>query len=185
MEPCAQVQVIVTFLRMETPPTFIGPALPADVSVARVDRPTVPFYRFLYDTVGADYLWWLRRSMADADLAALLADPRIAIHVLYRADQPIGFFELDARPAPDLNLSYFGLMPGAIGTGLGSAFLRCAIDTAWARGPRWLTVNTCNADHPRALPGYLRAGFRPIRHVRERWPVPLRLGMRIPDLPRG
>jgi hypothetical protein len=46
-------------------------------------------------------------------------------------------------------------------------------------------VNTCDADHPRALPGYLRAGFRPLRNVREHWPIPLRLGMRIPDLPRS
>ena len=29
----------------------------------RVAKPTVPFYRYLYDTVGADYVWWLRRTM--------------------------------------------------------------------------------------------------------------------------
>jgi hypothetical protein len=97
MEPCVEVRVIVTFLRMETPPTFPARPLPEDVSVARVEQPTVAFYRFLYDTVGADYLWWLRRSLADADLARLLADPRIGIYVLTRADQPIGFFELDSR----------------------------------------------------------------------------------------
>ena len=38
-----------------------------------------------------------------------------------------------------------------------------------------MTVNTCTADHPRALPTYLRAGFRPLRQVREIWQVPLRL----------
>ena len=44
-----------------------------------------------------------------------------------------------------------------------------------------VTVNTCTADHPRALPGYVRAGFRPVRHVREVWDVPVRLGLKIPD----
>jgi hypothetical protein len=44
-----------------------------------------------------------------------------------------------------------------------------------------MTVNTCTADHPRALPTYLRAGFQKVRQVREVWDVPLRLGLRIPD----
>ena len=44
-----------------------------------------------------------------------------------------------------------------------------------------VTVNTCTADHPRALPNYIRAGFKPMRAVREIWEVPLHLGLRIPD----
>ena len=72
-------------------------------------------------------------------------------------------------------------MPHAIGNGIGRALLRQAIDTAWAERPRALTVNTCTADHPRALPNYISAGFRPLRTVREVWPVPNRLGLRIPD----
>ena len=87
----------------------------------------------------------------------------------------------DGRGWPDVNLSYFGLMPHAIGTGVGYPFLRGAVDEAWRQRPRGLTVNTCTADHPRALPTYLRAGFRTIRQVREIWNVPLRLEMRIPE----
>jgi len=131
--------------------------------------------------VGADYVWWLRRTMPDGDLAALLADKHVSIHVLYEDGQPAGFFELDGRARPDMNLSYFGLMPHALGRGTGAAFLRAAIDACWAAGPRWVTVNTCTADHPRALPGYIRAGFRPVRQVREVWDLPVRLGLRIPD----
>ena len=44
-----------------------------------------------------------------------------------------------------------------------------------------MTVNTCTADHPRALPTYIRAGFRPVRAVKEVWNVPVRLGLRIPE----
>jgi GNAT superfamily N-acetyltransferase len=72
-------------------------------------------------------------------------------------------------------------MPHAIGHGAGRALLRHAIDAAWAEAPRALTVNTCTADHPRALPNYQAAGFRILRTVREVWPVPNRLGLRIPD----
>ncbi len=179
-EGVARVAVTVTFLRMERPPTEAAPALPTSCQVVRVAACSVPFYRYLYDTVGADYVWWLRRTLPDTDLAALLKDRLVSIHVLYRGGEPGGFFELDARTWPDVNLSYFGLMPHAIGTGLGYRFLRQAVDTVWRQGPRAMTVNTCTADHPRALPGYLRAGFRPVRQVRELWNVPLRLGMRIP-----
>jgi GNAT superfamily N-acetyltransferase len=185
MEPTARVAVTVSFLRMDAPPAEAAPALPPGVTVVPVARCSVPFYRYLYDTVGADYLWWLRRTAPDAELARLLAHPLVSIHVAYAEGEPAGFFELDARGKPTVNLSYFGLMPRAIGHGLGAAFLRRAVDEAWSRGARAVTVNTCTADHPRALPAYLRAGFRPVRQVREHWDVPLRLGLRIPDALRA
>jgi GNAT superfamily N-acetyltransferase len=181
MEPVARVTVTVTFLRMDRPPAAPSPGLPPDHQVVRVEKPTVGFYRYLYDTVGADYVWWLRRTMSDGELAALLRDPVVSINVLYNGGEPAGFYELDGRGWPDMNLSYFGLMPHAIGTGVGFPFLRHAVDTVWREGPRGMTVNTCTADHPRAMPTYLRAGFRTLRQVRELWNVPLRLGMRIPE----
>ncbi|HTW26508.1 MAG TPA: GNAT family N-acetyltransferase [Acetobacteraceae bacterium] len=185
MEAASRVAVTVTFLRMDEPPRETPLELPADTALVRLGAPTVPFYRYLYATVGAPYLWWLRRAMPDAALAALLRAPEVSIHVLYRDGEPAGFFELDARPGPDVNLSYFGLMPHAIGRRIGSAFLRAAVDAAWTQQPRGITVNTCTADHPRALPAYLRAGFRPLRTVREVWEVPLRLGLTIPDYLRA
>ena len=181
MEPFVRVAVTVTFLRMDRPPGDPAPALPTSCQVVRAGSCTVGFYRYLYNTVGADYVWWLRRTMSDAELAALLGDPRVSIHVLYADGEPAGFFELDARIWPDVNLSYFGLMPHAISTGLGFAFLRQSVDQAWRQGARGMTVNTCTADHPRALPTYLRAGFHPIRQSRELWNVPVRLGLTIPD----
>lgn len=181
MGPTTRVAVTVTFLRMDRPPADPPRALPADVSLVRLPRPTVEFYRYLYAAVGAPHVWWLRRAMPDEGLAALLAEPLVSIHVLYRDGEPAGFFELDRRPAGATNLSYFGLMPHAVGLGMGTAFLRAAVDAAWADGARAVTVNTCTADHPRALPTYLRIGFRPVRTVREAWDVPNRLGLRIPE----
>jgi GNAT superfamily N-acetyltransferase len=181
MEPVARVAVTVTFLRMDRPPSDPSPSLPTACQIVRASACTVGFYRYLYDTVGAAHVWWLRRTMSDSDLAALLRDPLVGVHVLYWIGEPAGFFELDARAWPDVNLSYFGLLPHAIGRGFGYPLLRHAVDTVWRQGARGMTVNTCTADHPRALPTYLRAGFRPLRQVRERWDVPLRLGMKIPE----
>jgi len=184
-EPVARLQVQVTFLRMDAPPTSPAPALPGDARVESVRHCSVPFYRYLYNTVGEPWLWWMRRSATDAELAGLLAHPSVSLHVLTRDGEPVGFYELDHRAGQAVNLSYFGLVPWAIGTGLGAAFLRHAVDDAWRIGLPAVTVNTCNADHPRALPGYLAAGFRKLRAIEEVWPVPLSLGMRIPaHLPR-
>ena len=123
-EPSDAVAVTVTFLRMDHPPPTPPPESPPRTRLERVIRPSVAFYRYLYNTVGADYVWWLRRIMPDEDLAALLRDPGLSIHALYRDGEPAGFFELDARYGTNVNLSYFGLMPHVIGTG--SARPSCA-----------------------------------------------------------
>jgi len=176
-----QVAVDVTFLRMETRPASGGPSLPSGLQMVRVRRCAVPYYRFLYDTIGREWLWWMRRTQTDDQLSHLLAHPTVSIHVLYAGGQPAGFYELERRPT-GVNISYFGLMPFAIGKGIGRAFLRHAIDTAWAEaGAKALTVNTCTADHPRALPNYLEAGFHAQRTVREVWRVPVALGLSVPQ----
>ncbi len=175
-----RVGVTVTFLRMDKPPAEPARPFPSGTAPVRVAPCSVLFYRYLYGGVGAAHVWWLRRAASDDELASLLAHPRIAITVLYAHGEPYGFHELDARNWPDVNLSYFGLMPHAIGRGLGPVFLRHAVDEAWRGGARGVTVNTCTADNPRALPTYLRAGFRPVRHVRETWNVPVSLGLKIP-----
>jgi hypothetical protein len=175
------VGVVVTFLRMDKPPQEAPPPLPAGMEVRIEPYCSVATYRFLYDAVGAEYVWWLRRALSDGQLAGLLRNPAISIHVLHGADGQVGgFYELDAGPWPTVNLSYFGLMPHMVGQHCGLAFLRHAVDEVWRRGARAMTVNTCTADHPRALPTYLRAGFRRVREVPEEWHVPVRLGLEIP-----
>jgi GNAT superfamily N-acetyltransferase len=181
-EPTTRIAVDVTFLRMDAPPDGLAPPLPQGATVLRLSRCSVPFYRYLYDTVGRDWVWWLRRTVPDAEIAGLLARPDVSIHVLYQGGEPAGFYEIERRGGETgTNLAYFGLMPHAIGQGVGRALLRHAIDAAWAEKPRVLTVNTCTADHPRALPNYVAAGFRVVRTMREVWPVPTRLGLPIPE----
>ena len=62
MEPVVRVGVTVTFLRMDRPPAEAAPGLPTGWQVVRAETPTVAFYRYLYNTVGAEYVWWLRRA---------------------------------------------------------------------------------------------------------------------------
>ena len=181
MEPVVRVAVVVTFLRMERAPHDAAPPFPHGAQVVSVGAPSVSFYRYLYDNVGAAHVWWLRRVTTDADLEQLLRTPGVTVHVLYAGGEPAGFYELDARYWPVVNLSYFGLMPHMLGRGFGYPLLRHAVDLVWRNQARGMTVNTCTADHPRALPTYHRAGFATVREVREEWDVPLRLGIAIPD----
>ncbi|WP_428393235.1 GNAT family N-acetyltransferase [Lichenicoccus sp.] len=184
-----RIAVDVTFLRMGRRPVEPAPGFAPGDGISHLTAPTVGFYRYLYGTVGHDYCWWLRRVATDAELAALLTDSHISLHVLYRDGAPGGFFELDSRHGGEVNISYFGLLPHLVGKGVGQAFLRAAIDQAWSRVlPRpglGIRVNTCTADHPRALGSYLRAGFKPIRTVRELWNIPDSLGLPIPDALRA
>lgn len=180
-EPIDRTIVTVSFLRMDRMPPVTWSALPAGAVIEAALRMDVAEYRALYDEVGQDWLWWLRRMMPDDMLAKLLADPAIAVHVLRLDGVVAGFYELDATPWPDVNLSYFGLLPSAIGRGLGFSLLGSAIERVFAGPVRGMTVNTCTADHPRALPNYQRAGFRIIRQINEVWDIPCRLGFEVPD----
>ncbi len=179
MQPTTRIAVTVTFLR--TDQRNPAPrALPDGTDLVRVERCSVAFYRYLYGTVGGTYLWWLRRSLSDEVIGSILRAPAVSIWVLYRGGAPAGFFELDTTGRPAINLSYFGLMPEAVGLGIGRAFLDAALETAWQAGARAITVNTCTADHARALPNYLQAGFHRVRAVDEVWDIPNRLGLAIP-----
>jgi GNAT superfamily N-acetyltransferase len=180
-EPVVRIGVTVTFMRLDGPPADPAPPLPPDVKVKLRPDCSVAEYRTLYEGVGEPHCWWLRRVLSDRELAAMLRAPSLMIHVLRRDGRDIGFHELDRGGWPVVNLNYFGLLPQVVGRGLGYAFLRHAVDTAFALGAKAMTVNTCTADHPRAMPTYLRAGFRPVRSVDEVWQVPRRLGLRVPD----
>ncbi len=133
------------------------------------------------------WLWWLRRVMPDALLEKHLASSTVDIHVLRVDGEVAGFFETDSGHWPYVNLNYFGLLPRFIGRGLGKPLLDLAVDTVFegATALRGMSVNTCNADHPRALPNYLAAGFTEIRRAQEEWDIPVRLGLTIPDTLRG
>ena len=175
--PVARLRTTITWLEMAAPPADPAPPDPPGLRIERVADISVAFYRYLYDKVGAAYLWYERRALDDAALAALLRDPAISVHVAYEGSTPAGFFELDRRHPTDIDLAYFGLMPDFVGKGLGRWFLRRAVDAAWAEKPRLVSVNTNSFDHPRALANYRRAGFVPVRRLDHEFDDPRLTGL--------
>ncbi|WP_238578690.1 GNAT family N-acetyltransferase [Inquilinus limosus] len=154
--------VTVTQLEMTARPARPAPPPPlARHLLMRAEPATVSFYRYLYDTIGANWLWTDRREWDDERLAVRLNDERTGVYVLYVAGVPAGYGELFQESVEVTDLAYFGLMPDFIGRRLGPFLLWSMIDLAWARPIRRMTVDTCTLDHPKALAHYQRAGFIP------------------------
>lgn len=180
----SDVEVVITHLEMTRPPTAPPHHPPrSGLALLRLERPSIAFYRHLYEGVGASWGWHDRTLMADDALAAIIRNPKVAVTVLYVGGEPGGYFELDGRMPGEVELAYFGLFPAAIGQGLGPYLLDHAIRAAWLgipaerRGggvapPSRVWVHTCNLDHPKALALYQRAGFKPFRQDVEIKTVP-------------
>src|SRR3546814_7400533 len=105
----------ITYLEMTDRPAAqpLHPPPGTKYALLRAERPTVAFYRYLYNTVGGAGRWWYRRQISDAGLAGLLADDRVEVFVLHVDGTPAGYFELDRRDQPGgtggtIDLAYFG-----------------------------------------------------------------------------
>lgn len=155
-----RIETVITYLEMKAPPPPRPPHQPRHpLALLRLAEPSVPFYRFLYNTVGEPWFWYERRAMRDEELAARIRAAGIELSVLYAEGEPAGYVEMDYRDPANVNVAYFGLVPRFIGRGLGGFLLGRAVAEAWRRGPRRLWVHTCTLDHPRALALYQKAGF--------------------------
>src|SRR5262249_62239808 len=74
------------------------------LAVIHARKPTVAYYRFLYNTVGQDWNWTSRGKRSDPDLARLIQDPQEEMHVLFVDGDPAGFAEPDRRVAGEIEL---------------------------------------------------------------------------------
>ncbi|MFQ5935452.1 MAG: GNAT family N-acetyltransferase [Acidiferrobacterales bacterium] len=159
-----KLHVAITYLEMRQPPSHQPADVPGTgVVITRVKNPAVSFYRYLYNTVGGQWMWYERRHMDDATLAEIISDPQVEVYVLHVDGVPAGYVELDCRAKGEVEIAYFGLMPDFIGRGLGSHLLDCGLRAAWRKRPQRVWVHTCNLDHPKALAVYRQAGFIPYK----------------------
>lgn len=169
--PGDEIIYTVSYLEMDRRPTWPTPSLPSGQKVALVaaSNPPVEYFLYLYSTVGAAYEWtdWLQKPREEVE--AFVGNPDVLLYTLNVDGWPGGFFMLDRTRDPVCDLGYFGLVPQAIGRGLGKWLLATAILTAWADpGTETLTVNTNTLDHPRALGLYQKLGFQVVRQEEHR-----------------
>jgi len=158
--PVSLLEDTITYLEMLERPARPRVPAPLDkLALMQAEPCTVSFYRYLYDTVGEPWLWFERRIIDDAAVAAQIHRPTIEIFVLYVRGAPAGFFELDTAAPRETKLCYFGLIPDFIGRRLGPYLLQAAIDRAWSRPIDRFWLHTSTFDHPKALRVYQQAGF--------------------------
>ena len=167
------VDTVITYLSMAAPPRVLPPQpVGPRLALMKVDAIPLHFYRYLYATVGMNWMWIERLPLSDEALSRKVHRDGIEIFVLYGDGAPAGYYELDFRNGKRVNLVYFGLMPEWIGRKVGPWLLGSAVAEGFSRGAEEMTVNTCTLDHPAALLVYQRLGFRPVRQEQRRIPVP-------------
>ena len=186
--PPGTIATIVTYLEMRE-------ALPARPT-AREGWSLAPLagdmgrYRDVFRRVGEPWLWFTRLIMSDGDLASIIDHPGVRAFALHAEGADLGLLELDFRRPGACELSFFGLVPEAIGQGWGRLLMGEAIGRAWEQPIERLWVHTCTLDHPRALGFYMRSGFRPYKRAVEiaedprlKGFVPLATAPHIPPIP--
>jgi len=160
--PAGKVAAIVTHLEMTERPALL-PDSPGAWTLRKVDRPGVDWFRELYLRVGAEWMWFARVKMPDAELAARIQSPLVGIYALVNETREEGLLELDFREAETCEIGMFGVTANLIGTGAGRWLMNRALELAWSPGVKRVWLHTCTFDHPRALAFYQRSGFRPFR----------------------
>lgn len=170
-----ELAAVVTFLEMGAQPALPVPQSP--LTLRRIERPEVGYYRQLFRLVGAPWLWFSRLIMDDLKLAAIIQDGKVELFVV--ADEQgrdAGMIELDFRAPGECELAFIGLVPELSGKGHGKWLLAEAVGRAWREGVTRVHVHTCSLDHPAALSAYRQAGFVPFKRAIERFPDPRLLG---------
>lgn len=172
--------VRTTYLEMRLPAELRASLkVPPDLLLLRAGVPSPELGRFLYTAVGGDWYWRERLSWSYDRWLNWLSRAEVETWVAYESGTPAGYFELELQPGASVEITYFGLLPGFAGKGLGGYLLTQATARAWQLRPvvRRVWVHTCTLDHAGAVPNYLARGFKVFKE--EEHPVEL------PDTPTG
>ncbi|MGQ3295676.1 MAG: GNAT family N-acetyltransferase, partial [Shinella sp.] len=117
--PAGKLAAVVTCLEMWAPPTGRSDTVQPGITLDRVERPDVAWYRDLYSRIGTEWLWASRLAMAEGDLAAILHHPDVEVYAVMKDGRSEGLLELDFREEGACELAFFGLTAATIGNGTG------------------------------------------------------------------
>ncbi|MTI43580.1 acetyltransferase (GNAT) family protein [Roseibium hamelinense] len=180
--PNNKIAVVVTHLEMIKKPSSRLAGDRNDVVLKRWQRPDASAYKSLFREIGEDWIWFGRLVEPDAALEALLCEPTRENYLPMRGQKPIGTLELNFQDPANVELSYFGLVPSAIGGGVGRWLMAQAVEIAWSRPEtKRLWLHTCTADSPQAMRFYQSCGFRPFKRSIEVADDPRTLGIYTAD----
>ncbi|MBV9545699.1 MAG: GNAT family N-acetyltransferase [Chloroflexi bacterium] len=131
-----------------------------DRCVVRAEVPSAELSHFMYTAVGGQW-YWLDRLDWDYERWRQWVDRgALETWILYVSGTPAGYIELEKQPEANVEIAYFGLLPGFVGQGLGGYLLTFGIERAWEMGTKRVWVHTCSLDGPHALANYQARGRR-------------------------
>ncbi|MEV5409612.1 GNAT family N-acetyltransferase [Thermopolyspora sp. NPDC052614] len=163
---------VTTWYLEQTSPGELRAGRPTSraVEIVRAEVPSPEFSRFLYTAVGGDWQWTDRLPWTWRQWKQWLDRPGVETWVAWVRGTPAGYVELDPGDgsAGEVEIAYFGLLPYAIGQGLGGHLLTVGAARAWDLAERWpgltptrrVWLHTCSLDGPAALANYKARGFR-------------------------
>ncbi|MEP7364413.1 MAG: GNAT family N-acetyltransferase [Acidobacteriota bacterium] len=158
--PPGKLAAVVTWLEMREPPKA-GEGLPEGVALIHDPEPEVSWYCRIFREIGEPWLWFGRLEMSAEELGKILTAKGIEVYRLETGGDTIGLLEMDRRHPEEVEITYFGLVPGWTGRGVGKALMAEALRQAWTPGTGRVWLHTCSFDHPGAVSFYQKCGFRP------------------------
>lgn len=161
--PSGKTASVVTHLEMLARAPLRPERSEASWALRKVDVTDLEWYRSLFRRIGEDWLWFSRLQLSDEELLRVLGEPLRETHVLVADGREEGLVELDFGVEGECEVSFFGLTPALIGCGAGRWMMNRALEVAWSRPIRRMSLHTCTLDHPGALAFYVRSGFVPYR----------------------
>ena len=166
------IAVTVSSLEMRDPRELVTVDIPIGASWSRVMTDRHDTSRSFYADVGEAWHWVDRRDWTSDQWRTWADRPEHHLLVCTRDGVERGYAEVEEQPGGDMEIAYFGLLPDAIGTGLGRWWLAEVIRYAWSiPGARRVWVHTCSLDAPAALGTYRGCGLREFAREVE-WRMP-------------
>jgi GNAT superfamily N-acetyltransferase len=155
-----QRQVTTYFLDMNHPGRLRPkPAPLGGLALSRVEHPTPELNHFFFVNVGRPWRWYSRLAWSYAEWSGYVQRPGVHTWLGYLDGSPLGYAELVEKQG-QVELAFFGMLPGFLSKGLGGWFLSEALKCAWRLNPQRVWVHTCSLDHKYAVANYQARGFR-------------------------
>ena len=167
------IAVTVTSLEMTSPSDLVPVSTtPESTTWRRIDADKASVSSDFYRRVGGPWHWVDRRDWSPSQWRQWTDRPDHHLMVCTHAGADAGYAELDQQQDGRVEIAYFGLLPEAIGHGIGRWWLAEVISEAWSLpGTRRVWVHTCTLDGPAAMATYTGRGLRPIAREVE-WRMP-------------
>ena len=166
------VAVTVTSLETTDPGDLVAAAAPPGSAMIVIDGDRAALSESFYRRVGSPW-HWVDRLDWSPELWMQWADrPELHLIVCRFEGRDAGYAELEQQADGNVEIAYFGLVPEAMGQGIGRWWLATVIGYAWSLpGTSRVWVHTCDLDAPAALSTYRSRGLREFAKVTE-WRLP-------------